>query len=680
MAIDAVLMGAIKSNASSTITSDAATTANGTSKFAVAVSWDAGVTITGGVPSDNKGNTWVAVGAERSVNGGKQRWFITTTKLGGSGHTITVAFSGTAYPTITALEITSADAVDIATDYEDTGGMPMTMSSGTFAAQPQVLLMLATNYTGTDGAYTVNATTPTGTLVSSQSDLTNYWAHGVAKYAITSTTAFSPSMNRANSGGGSSGISLLSIREAAGGGTTYNQSVSGSVTGSGALAKQTGKHPAGSLTGTGALVRQAAKRVLGSVTGTGAVSKASTRSLAGSITAVGSLATATVLHVLVGGTITAVGALSRMTLKGVAGALTAVGNLATSLIAVLPHGKAVDFVGAGGSSITTSSFNSSNPCAVVAAVGRGDILDHSAVSDNKSGSYSQIGTAHNYTDWVNSGIAVYGAVGVAGGSGHTVTAAKPDVNDEVTLLAVAVPSGTAILGHTWVEDLTDPNTGSITVDGPCTLISFWGGDDASGELNPAVDGNWTKLDWTSSLASNHVQMASAYRVVGAAGTYTVTWTPSTSQGAQVWIVAVATGSAFTKALAGVITMVGSLQRRVTMLQGLAGSITAAGVLNRMAQKTLSGSLTPQGALSRMTAKLVSGSITPTGSLSKLTARALSGSITMVGSLARGWRTFKSLAGSITPTGALASVLNPVIEAAAYWLGKLVLNSRRRRKR
>ena len=279
-----------------------------------------------------------------------------------------------------------------------------------------------------------------------------------------------------------------------------------------------------------------------------------------------------------------------------------------------------------------------------------------------------------------SGIAVYGAVGEAGGAGHTVTASKPDVNDEVTILAVAVPNGTGILGHTWTEDLTDPNTGSITVAGPCTLISFWGGDDSSGELNPAVDSNWRKLDWTSSLASNHVQMASAYREVVSAGTYTVTWTPSTSQGAQVWIVAVAAGTAYTKALAGIITMVGSLQRSVNMLQGMAGSITPSGVLHRLTQRTLAGSLTPQGALSRMTAKLVSGSLTPAGGLSRFTARKLTGVVTMVGALARGWQTAKSLAGSITMTGALASVLNPVFEAGRYWLGKLVLNSRRRRKR
>jgi len=218
MAIDALLMGALKSNASNTITSDSATTTNGTSKFLIAVNWDAGTTITGGVPSDSKSNTWVAVGAERTVNGGKQRWFITTTKLGGSSHTITVAFSGTAYPTISCFEITSAGAVDIATDSEDTGGMPITMASGTFASQPQVLLALVSNFTGTDGAYTVNATTPTGTLMTSQSDLTNYWAHGTAKYAITSTSSFSPSMSRTNSAGASSNIHLVSIIEDLGGG------------------------------------------------------------------------------------------------------------------------------------------------------------------------------------------------------------------------------------------------------------------------------------------------------------------------------------------------------------------------------------------------------------------------------------------------------------------------------
>jgi hypothetical protein len=52
-----------------------------------------------------------------------------------------------------------------------------------------------------------------------------------------------------------------------------------------------------------------------------------------------------------------------------------------------------------------------------------------------------------------------------------------------------------------------------------------------------VNAGWTVLDHTSSLASNHVQSASAYRVVTGAGTYSINWTPSTAQGAQLWIVA-----------------------------------------------------------------------------------------------------------------------------------------------
>lgn len=217
MAIDATLVVG-ESNASSSLTTTAQTTTNGR-KFALCVSWDAGQTITGGVPSDSKSNTWSALGSQQADgNGGLLRWFITTTSLGGSSHTFTVAFSGTAYPTVSVYELTDAGDVDIQTQSQDSGGQPFTMASGGLAQAAEVVLVAVSNNTGSDGAYSVNASTPTGSLLYSQGTVSSYWTHGVAKYLPSSTSSFNPSFNRSGTSGGTSAISIISIKEAAGGG------------------------------------------------------------------------------------------------------------------------------------------------------------------------------------------------------------------------------------------------------------------------------------------------------------------------------------------------------------------------------------------------------------------------------------------------------------------------------
>ncbi|MBP7548657.1 MAG: fibronectin type III domain-containing protein [Gemmatimonadaceae bacterium] len=216
MAIDATLVVG-EANASSSLTTTAQTTTDGR-KFALCVSWDAGQTITGGVPSDSKSNTWSALGSQQADgNGGLLRWFITTTALGGSSHTFTVAFSGTAYPTVSVYELTDAGDVDIQTQSQDGGGPPFTMATGALAQAAEVVLAAASNNRDSDGAYSVNASTPTGSLLYSQSTVSSYWTHGVAKYLPSNTSSFSPSLNRSGTSGGTSAISIISIKEAAGG-------------------------------------------------------------------------------------------------------------------------------------------------------------------------------------------------------------------------------------------------------------------------------------------------------------------------------------------------------------------------------------------------------------------------------------------------------------------------------
>lgn len=212
-------------------------------------------------------------------------------------------------------------------------------------------------------------------------------------------------------------------------------------------------------------------------------------------------------------------------------------------VALGGHGLGVHFIGSGGS-VTTSSFTSTTNDMAIACVGRGQISDFATqtVSDNKgNGNYAQVGGAHGYTGWPTSGTALFQKTLTTGGSGHTVTATKSAGanTDEVTVLAATASGVSAIVDSQWNEDLTSPNTSaSVTTTGPAILFSCWFGNDTNGELNPAVSSGWTVIEHTSSLASSHIQGALAYRIVSGAGTYSIDWTPSTSQGAQLWIAAI----------------------------------------------------------------------------------------------------------------------------------------------
>jgi hypothetical protein len=111
------------------------------------------------------------------------------------------------------------------------------------------------------------------------------------------------------------------------GGTTYNQSIGGSVTVAGALTKQTNKAVSGSSTPAGALSKLTTKSFAASITSTGNIVKSTAKAFAGSITGGGSLATMILFTASLDGSITPSGAISKMTMKALAGASTLSGAI-----------------------------------------------------------------------------------------------------------------------------------------------------------------------------------------------------------------------------------------------------------------------------------------------------------------------------------------------------------------
>jgi hypothetical protein len=182
---------------------------------------------------------------------------------------------------------------------------------------------------------------------------------------------------------------------------------------------------------------------------------------------------------------------------------------------------------------------------IVVGVGRGYNPLFALPSDTRSNTpYQQIDTVHPYTSWPDSGTAVYAFTSASGGSDFRVitTTGKNQQGqfDEVTLAAVEVIEGSRINDQQWNEALAPPLTsGSVTTTGPATLIAFWWGDGFPGTPQSAVpDSRFSLIDTNTQERDSFVQGAVAVKNVSAAGTYSVTWTATPSQGAQMWLIAV----------------------------------------------------------------------------------------------------------------------------------------------
>jgi len=112
----------------------------------------------------------------------------------------------------------------------------------------------------------------------------------------------------------------MSLRPTAGG-TTFNQSVAGSITPAGAITKQAGKPFAGAISPAGAQARQTNKPLAGAATLAGTLLKTTGKTLAGAVTPIGAVANALVRLLSLAGTIAPTGALLRQANKILSGSV-----------------------------------------------------------------------------------------------------------------------------------------------------------------------------------------------------------------------------------------------------------------------------------------------------------------------------------------------------------------------
>jgi hypothetical protein len=103
--------------------------------------------------------------------------------------------------------------------------------------------------------------------------------------------------------------------------------VSGALTPSGALQKQTGKVLSGALASAGAIVKQAGKVLSGALTSAGGLVKQTNKVLAGTLTSSGTLTAFKVALISLSGTLNMSGALAKQVGKNLSGTLSPVGAL-----------------------------------------------------------------------------------------------------------------------------------------------------------------------------------------------------------------------------------------------------------------------------------------------------------------------------------------------------------------
>ncbi len=191
-------------------------------------------------------------------------------------------------------------------------------------------------------------------------------------------------------------------------------------------------------------------------------------------------------------------------------------------------------------SITTPPMaTQSSGSTILVGVGRGDHSAHATPSDNKGNTYVPLGTSHTYTNWVDSGTALYASQGtLSGGSAHQVTVATA-AYDETTVAVVEIKNGGSIEDHKWNEDLANPATSlGVTTSGPAVLVAFWFGDGGIGSAHSATPNNGFSIVESLPLDGGLVQLTVATRAVSAAGTYDVEWDAPSGEGAQLYLVAV----------------------------------------------------------------------------------------------------------------------------------------------
>lgn len=180
--------------------------------------------------------------------------------------------------------------------------------------------------------------------------------------------------------------------------------------------------------------------------------------------------------------------------------------------------------------------------------------DQAAPTDTYDNTWTAKGDAHGNTPYGDAWkIRAYVVEDAAGGDDHVFTVAKDTIPDDEMYLGIAEVKHAGTLvdwGWRYVENGTANVTPEVTVFSSAVLIGVWAGDGAVGPVVTAPEG-WTIInDWSHwPDGETSTQCCMAYRKV-IAGTYSLEWTASTAQGANLYLFAFGTDAPQAMTLTG----------------------------------------------------------------------------------------------------------------------------------
>jgi hypothetical protein len=163
-------------------------------------------------------------------------------------------------------------------------------------------------------------------------------------------------------------------------------------------------------------------------------------------------------------------------------------------------------------------------------------------TDNKGNVWSMLGNPVQYRGYNGAfDVKAFIALAAVGGNGHTVSIVKNgQPSGEITMPFVEIRQAGALqaVAQNYPNSASVITSGSVTTTGPATLVAFWWGD-ATGLQHSAIPGNGFSIieNFVMLPPNSAVQCVVAVRQVSAAGTYSVSWTQSPSEGAPLWLFA-----------------------------------------------------------------------------------------------------------------------------------------------
>lgn len=307
--------------------------------------------------TDSQGLTWsIKATRNRADSGGQNGHVQISTAVVGSSTSMTVTTTGTNCGGAAGVYVLVMTGADTTTPMDATPTEGSNTAAAISLAITTVTDLAWAFLVATDWNVAANMTAGASqtavvaTGIGSGPDMRVY----LGRQNSTTSPAGSVTMSTASpSAGNTNNYIVFAVRPATGGGTTYNQSVSGGITPAGALVRQdnkvlaggatpggtlnrsTAKRPSGGLTPAGAVTRQAGKPLIGAATPTGAVAKQIGKSASGTLTPAGSLVTLKAVVRAFAGSLTPAGALARQTGKALTGVLAPAGTVRRSISKLL---------------------------------------------------------------------------------------------------------------------------------------------------------------------------------------------------------------------------------------------------------------------------------------------------------------------------------------------------------